>query len=110
MNLKKYKNKKILLYGAGAFFRETVKKHDLSALNITGISDRCFETSNEKEFLGYRVVKPSEINNTDFDVILVSTFNTVSTIEHLETITRNRNVRIMPLLEKGFKELFEELY
>lgn len=67
---KKYKNKKIILYGAGLVAKILVKNFDLSKFNIVGIADRRFETSGEQEFLGYKTIKPTELNSIDCEVIL----------------------------------------
>ena len=67
---KELKGKKVLLYGAGLTAEVVTEKYDLTKLNIIGISDRRFEDSNETECFGYKAVKPSEIRNADFDVII----------------------------------------
>lgn len=67
---KKLNGKKVLLYGAGLTAEVITEKYDLTKLNIIGISDRRFEDSNETECFGYKTVKPSEIKNANFDVII----------------------------------------
>ena len=38
----KFKNKKIVIYGAGQLFQTIIKKYDLSKLNIVVIFDKTF--------------------------------------------------------------------
>ena len=44
---RKYKNKKIVIYGAGEYFQILKNNFDLSNLNIVGIADKKFETSKD---------------------------------------------------------------
>ncbi|MCQ2740307.1 MAG: hypothetical protein MJ237_08825 [bacterium] len=69
---KKYRNKKILLYGAGLYASRFLKEYDLSALNIIGISDKIYEINKPEVFFGYKTYSPSEIPTLDFDVMLLS--------------------------------------
>ena len=56
---KKFKGKKVVLYGAGAFFETLNANYDLSGLDIVAVADRKFES--ECEFLSYRAVPPAKI-------------------------------------------------
>ena len=49
--------------------------YDLSGLNIIGVSDKRFENSDnsEKEFLGYKTIKPDDIKKVNPDYVLVAT-------------------------------------
>ena len=67
---KKYKNKRILLYGAGITAEALLETCNLSGINIVGISDIRFQQSNEQDFCGIKTIKPSLLNNKDFDTIL----------------------------------------
>lgn len=68
------KYKRVILYGAGEGFIELDKKYDFkNTLNIVAIADKKFENSSDnKEFYGIRTIKPSEIPNEDYDVILIT--------------------------------------
>jgi len=77
---KKFKNKRVILYGAGMFAKILFNNYDLSKLNIVGISDKKYESSEEESFNGYKTIKPSELNNTNFD-ILIFTMKLYKTIE-----------------------------
>ena len=73
---KKYKNKKIILYGAGTFFKAIKKYYDLSNLNIVAISDISFNefiTPIYDEELGYHKISPYHINDLTPNIVLITT-------------------------------------
>lgn len=67
---KRLKNKKVLIYGAGLVSKILFENYDLSKLNVVGISDRRFENSEDEYFNKIKIIKPEDIANVDFDVIL----------------------------------------
>ena len=67
---KRLKNKKVLIYGAGLVSKILFENYDLSKLNVVGISDRRFENSEDEYFNNIKIIKPEDIANVDFDVIL----------------------------------------
>lgn len=69
---KKYKDKKIILYGAGIFFDVIYENFDLSGLNIIGISDRSFQ--NADLYKGFKTFKPEEIVEQNPDLLLIMTY------------------------------------
>lgn len=72
---RKYKNKKIVLYGAGIYFEEVRKNFDLSQLNIIAVSDRKYENKQELTFdevLGYNVISPYQIYTLNPDIVLLT--------------------------------------
>lgn len=68
--LKKYKNKKVLIYGAGRLADIFFDEYDFSTMNITGVADRKFYDMDIPSVYGYKTYKPDEINDLDFDVIV----------------------------------------
>ena len=50
--IRKFKNKKILLYGGGKLFRLINERYDLSKLNIIGICDKVFNIDEEGGSVG----------------------------------------------------------
>lgn len=71
---KKYKGKRIILYGAGIISDVLTNNFDISSLNIIGISDIKFELKNESETQNctdYKIIKPSEIIKNKPDVVLI---------------------------------------
>jgi len=105
---KKYKNKKILIYGAGLFFETINNNYDLNGLNIIGISDKN-KTSDEnvQTLYGYPAVKSADIKKSNPDVILVGVLNPIELIEILKT--DYNKIKIEPLVNKGRIEFFEEI-
>ena len=98
--IKKYQNKKIVIYGAGQLFKIINEKYDLSKLNIVGICDRSFDVlSNEKEFLGYKKILIDDLANCDADLILTGTYEYIYLIDYLKkTVFKKRKISIRPLI------------
>ena len=109
--VKKLQGKTVLLYGAGVFL-ETIKKHyDLSGLNIIGISDVKYEGySKEDEFLGYKTYAPILIRELNPDYVVVSTKYYMKIVENLnDNILNGTDIKIKPLVRKGFWALLKEV-
>lgn len=85
---KTFKNKKIVLYGAGLVAKILTQNYDLSNFDIVGIADKRFETSEEKEVLGYKAIKPSELNSVDCDVILF----TMKLYKNIEKVLKQKGI------------------
>lgn len=81
---RKYKNKKIIIYGAGEYYQILQNNYDLSKLNIVGISDKKFETSKESNPSPYTAYAPEELKYADFDLILVALYDDTSLCDYLE--------------------------
>lgn len=108
---KKLKNKKVLIYGAGAFFKTVTEYFDLSELNIIGIADMKFKEHGENEtFLDYKVFSPFEIKNLNPDYILVSVLKDVGVREDLEDDLADTKIKILPLVRKEFWALVREVW
>ncbi|MFA6990072.1 MAG: methyltransferase domain-containing protein [Candidatus Gastranaerophilaceae bacterium] len=69
----KYRNKKILMYGAGLLFNVIKEKFDISKLNIVAITDIKFDQ--HCEYRGLRAIPPSSIKDLSFDVIIIAVYN-----------------------------------
>ena len=72
---RKYKNKRIVLYGAGIYFEEVRKNFDLSQLNVIAVSDIKYENKQELTFdeeLGYNVISPYKIYTLNPDIVLLT--------------------------------------
>lgn len=74
---KKYKNKKIVLYGAGLFAKILLENYDCSKLNIIAICDKKY-TNLKEPFCGYQTISPQVLTDFDCDVILVSVIEDVA--------------------------------
>lgn len=81
---RKYKNKKIVIYGAGEYFQILKNNFDLSNLNIVGIADKKFETSKDSNPTQYLALAPEELKEFDLDVILVALYDDTSLCDYLE--------------------------
>lgn len=110
--IKKLKNKKIIIYGAGALLELINKYFGLSELDIIGISDKRYSSHNENEtYLGYKVYAPNEIAKANPDYVLVSTINYIPIIEQLYFDTlKATNIKIKPLFKKDFLTLVKEIW
>jgi len=73
---KKYKNKKVIIYGTGFCFDVVNENFNLSEINIIGISDIKFNDNTDsdiKNYKNYIIIKPSEIAAYNPDVIFIFT-------------------------------------
>ncbi len=72
---KKYKNKKIVIYGAGQFFQCIKDNYDLSSLNIVAVSDRKFlerKALTYDESIGFNTISPESIVDLEPDIVLIA--------------------------------------
>ena len=70
---KNLKNKTVLIYGAGIYFKKIKENYDLSNLNIVGISDKKFQLEQEgQEEFGIKIVPYDKIWELNPDVILIA--------------------------------------
>jgi len=96
---KKYKNKKILIYGAGMFFDVISENFDISKLNIVAISDIKF--NEETIYKGIKIVSPDKIKDLNFDAIIISNFA-------VRKIKNSVKSQIVPLCGKFKIEYFNK--
>lgn len=69
----KFRNKKVVIYGAGEFFSYINKHFDLSKINIIGITDKKFTLSDEGSlFEGYKIIPTEKLNSYAPDCLLIS--------------------------------------
>ncbi len=110
--VKKLRDKKVMLYGAGVFLELIKKYFDLSGLNVIGIADKKFRQKSDNEtFLGYKKYAPEEIKNLNPDYVVVATKNYINIIEDLYYDTlKGSKIKIKPLLHKGFWTLVKEIF
>lgn len=72
---RKHEGKKIVLYGAGMFFKIICQNYDLTGLNIVAISDKKYmdvETPSFDSELGYNVISPLFINSLKPDIVFLT--------------------------------------
>lgn len=106
--IKKCKNAKIVIYGAGDYFLYLQQNYDLSGLNIIGISDKKFEVSKGENPSKYVPLVPEELKDYDFDIILVTLKNDEKICDYLEyqllMNTKNEDKIILPLFSNFSKK------
>lgn len=72
---KKYKDKKVVLYGAGFFANDLLRNYDLSKLNIIAVADMKFQDNLEGDYYGYKKAGPYDLLEMDFDLLLITTYD-----------------------------------
>ena len=111
---KKYKNKKVVLYGAGTFFNIIKKNYDLSLLNIIAVADLNFsglDLDSEKTYMGYKCVAPECIHILNPDIVLISVENTflIERYFHIKLFKQtDKTFRYRPIYEPPLSQKFEE--
>ena len=109
--VKRFQDKKIVIYGTGMLFEAAVNNYDLSGLNIVAVSDRKFTASKPDKYLGFDTVAPDNIAELKPDVVLVGTLKTVAIIEGLRYDTLlNTGIKVYPLVEKRILEILKEIW
>lgn len=108
---KRFKGKKIVIYGTGILFNTIREEYDLSNLNIIAVSDRKFETENQGSYAGFKSVAPKEIKELKPDCVLVSTLNVVNVLEYLRyQLLAKEDIRITSIVKKSFWEVIKEIW
>ena len=96
---KKYKNKKILIYGSGTMANYILDKYDLTELNIIGISDIKYQ-SKDKDFKGIKIIPFSEISTLKPSMILIFIYDYIEVINffklHYPEICKIDIIHIIP--------------
>lgn len=105
---KRYKNKKIVIYGAGKFFHAIKTHFDLSDLNIIAVADKKFlefEEYYDKD-LGYNVISPLKIADYKPDIVLLAVECTFFIEKYIveEVFKQSKKFRYRPLVEEPLEE------
>ncbi|MEI7473243.1 MAG: hypothetical protein WCK67_00555 [bacterium] len=107
---KKYKDKKVLIYGAGLLSSVIFDDYDLSNLDIIGVSDKRFY-SGEETYRNFNAIPPDEIEDLTPDAIIMATYHTFDVKNFLENyvgLESNKNIKLEPMVKKNIKEKIEE--
>jgi len=100
---KKFKGKKVLLYGAGLFTRVVLDNYSLDGLNIIGVSDMKFKGG--EKFYGYSGISLSDIADFKPDVILISAYRDTQIKYFLkENHPELRKIPKEPILKRTLKD------
>lgn len=108
--IRKFKNKKILLYGGGKLFRLINEKYDLSKLNIIGVCDKVFNIDEEGEiYNGFKKIPPECVDKYNPDLVLTVTLEYYILINKLRnTLFKDRNIDIRPIAYVPFGMFIKE--
>ncbi|MCI5824979.1 MAG: polysaccharide pyruvyl transferase family protein [Candidatus Gastranaerophilales bacterium] len=72
---KKYKNKKIFIYGAGQISKCILENFDLSCLNIVGVCDRIFKDDENEKYFQYKAHSYEWVSKLEYQVCLLFILN-----------------------------------
>ncbi|HNW26104.1 MAG TPA: glycosyltransferase [Candidatus Gastranaerophilaceae bacterium] len=100
---RKYKNKKIVLYGAGIYCKTLFENYDLSNLNIVAVADRGFKNEENKNFFNLNCILPKDLKEFDCDLILLGVYDTLQIFDYLQDQllvgSKNSQIKILPIVE-----------
>jgi len=101
--IKKYKGKRVFIYGGGLLFSMLKKNFDLSGLNITGIADK--RISVEGELIeGYKAFPISKLKDvSDYDAVIISTLAT-GEIKNMLLGGIYRDYKKIPIIDSFIKD------
>lgn len=111
--IKKYKNKKIILYGAGIMSKILFENYDFSKLNIVAFCDSKYKINSSEKFVSYPVINPIELKEKDFDLILVNLRKSVGAIENIKheilINSKNEGKKVDNLLKPTLSFLIKQI-
>lgn len=109
---KKLKNKKIIIYGAGTFFKYIKENYNLNSLNIIGISDLKFNENEEGEkYLDYNIIPLDKILDYKPDYLVIATMHYEKIIDNFEVnILNETKIKAIPLARKKLWDLIKEIW
>lgn len=103
---KKYKDKKIVLYGAGLYAQILLKNFDTTKLNIVAVCDKKYNDNSEELFCGFRTISPKELTELNCDVVLVTVIEDIAIIDYLQdellVATKNEDLLVKPFISPTF--------
>ena len=99
---KKYKNKSVVIYGAGLMSYVLFENFDLSKLNITAICDAKYKNESSETFFTYKTISPQELQETECDAILICLKEHEKIRQYIKynllVNTKNKNIEVQRLL------------
>lgn len=111
---KKYKDKRVVIYGAGLYTKTLFENFDMSKLKIAAIADKSFEKEENKNFFGLKCISPGELRSFECDVILIGVKEKLAILDFLEDellpCTVNDKVKFRPLIGKTLCYVLKEYY
>lgn len=109
---KKYKSKKVALYGAGTMCASLLENYNLKDLDIVGIGDYAYENNKVNEYFGYKTFKPSELLQQDVAVIIITVYDDENVRAYLKQKIKEekiKNIKIETLVEMNLMEYIKYL-
>lgn len=108
-----YKDKKIVLYGAGLFAGDLFRNYDLSQLNIIGVADQLFKDNTDGDFYGHKKLAPEDLLETEFDLLLITTYDDTEIKAFLKKdlfLGEETNFKIRQLIKLTLFEYIKALF
>lgn len=103
---KKYKNKKVVLYGAGAFLGNILNIYKKINLNIVAVCDRKYNDTKGETFLSYPAISPEDLKTYDFDAIIITMEQYELAMNFIKyellMLTPNEGKPVEPIFKKSF--------
>ena len=97
--------KKVLIYGAGEGFFELNKRYQIvKKLDIVAIADKKFETSKTNIICGIKTIRPSEILNINYDVIIVTNENVRPIVNYLVSTLNIESEKVLTIFKEEIKD------
>ncbi|NLF82957.1 MAG: hypothetical protein GX568_03100 [Candidatus Gastranaerophilales bacterium] len=109
--IKKYKGQKVIIYGGGGIFFETIlENYDLSGFNIIGLSDIRFKDN--EEYKGFKTFAPASIKAQNPDVVLIATLESAIIEDYFEDelFPEHGKFKYEPFVQTSFIELIKALF
>lgn len=105
----KFRNKKIIIYGAGILFDYISDNYDLSEFNIVAIADKRFEAAPTDFYKKFKAIAPNQMKEQKADLILIANTYPVRIKQYLDRTFKN----LPPIyfwLNKPFDLYIEEIF
>lgn len=98
---KKLNNKKVVLYGAGAYLKTILKYYDLSDINVIGIVDKRYKDTNfVSEICGYKLLLVDDILKLKPDYVVISLKRTLAMLEAFNfNFLEKTKIKAIPLVK-----------
>ncbi len=108
---KKYRGKKMIVYGAGVLSSAIFDNYDLSGLNIIGVADNKF-VEPDQEFKGYKAIYPADIPDYDPDVILLATYYSYKLCWFLmeDVLPNSGKIKIKTIVPESLLERIKKIF
>jgi len=111
---KKYRNKKIIIYGTGIMCTELIENYDIAKLNIVGFCDSKYKVGSNEKFFGYKTFNPKELKTLDFEVLLFCLYNSDNLknniVYNILINTKNEDIVVDDLLKTNMMFLIKQMF